>query len=123
MSLKTVRIQHRAYWQMASWFLSTGLLSAIQRVRPFSWLSYGITRFLYAYKGNDKNYFVKNYSLKFSDIIYSYVSNIKKCFSDMCGYDFREASAEEPEEIRFDYNGTYRACCHLHRIGKFQCQD
>ena len=69
MSLKTVRIQHRAYWQMASWFLSTGLLSAIPRVRPFSWLSHGITRFLHAYKEKDKNYFVKNYSLQFPDIL------------------------------------------------------
>lgn len=31
-----------------------------------------------------------------------------KCFSSMCGYDFREAEAGKPEIIRLDYNGTYR---------------
>ena len=35
-----------------------------------------------------------------------------KCFSGMCGYDFREAwapEAKKPEVIRYDLNDTYRA--------------
>ena len=30
-----------------------------------------------------------------------------KCFSGMCGYDFREATAGQPEVIRWDLNNTY----------------
>ena len=31
----------------------------------------------------------------------------EKCFFGMCGYDFREAYAQQPEVIRYDLNDTY----------------
>ena len=30
-----------------------------------------------------------------------------KCFGGMCGYDFREARANSPDIVRFDFNGSY----------------